>query len=575
MTYETTEMAENQGMTAKTSIETAMETAVGATAEGNGESLVTPSALSGKYRFVRFLGKGTQGRVYEAERLSDGERVAIKVLDIHSIQNWKEYELFWREAKTLQALRIKGVARFYEAMEDLNPEHPCAYLVQQQIHGKPLSDMIGDGVHFGITDVFSFAVQIVEILQQLHHHDPPIIHRDIKPSNLMLEPDGRSYRVYLTDFGAVCNPMLQRGGSTVAGTFGYMPPEQLMGKVGVASDIYALGVTLVELLSGISPANMEIVDLRLAIEKPLANVPYPVVSLLRSMTMPQVADRLCDHGAILEAFRAFARGDFAQEMHLVQKQPLPALHSALGNVDRLGQKDNLSLWLALAEQTPRDIPQCYKHLRPYKEWGPGGKILGGVLFALNPVNFVRRTGDYIVVFGLTVAVLVGIVGFVALLSKWWALWIILPILIIPLLLVRRQFRRMKWDAQSGMIHRLLKHGRKSLATVVDVRFGGQNPEAMNGGLFVVRYAFNPPDDALESDLIHEVSVCNQPLLSHGDTIPILYAIDKDRNGEELVQSIPFPLPVKSLAPLPYCGCSTRKGVIVEDACDNQNDDGVE
>ena len=198
----------------------------------------TPADIADRYTFTRFLGRGTQGSVYAAERKSDGRPVAIKVLQISSIQNWKEYELFWREAKTLQSLDIPGVATFYEAIENLDEDQPHAYLVQQLIHGKTLADNIKSGVRFSIQNVFSLAIQIIDILEKLHHHDPPIIHRDIKPSNILLEPDGKDYKVYLTDFGAVYNPLLQRGGSTIAGTYGYMSPEQLMGSVSPASDIF-------------------------------------------------------------------------------------------------------------------------------------------------------------------------------------------------------------------------------------------------------------------------------------------------------------------------------------------------
>ena len=539
---------ENQEQSAEPSIERTLA-AMSSNDGGNDEGIDTPSALCDKYRFVRFLGKGTQGRVYEAERLSDGEHVAIKVLDIHSIQNWKEYDLFWREAKTLQALHVDGVARFYEAMEDLNSEHPCAYLVQQYIHGRPLSDMLRDGTHFGMTDIFSFAVQIVEILRRIHRHDPPIIHRDIKPSNLMLEPDGASYRVYLTDFGAVCNPMVQRGGSTVAGTFGYMPPEQLMGNVSMASDIYALGVTLVELLSGVSPADMEIADLRLVIEKPLANAPYSVVSLLRRMTMPDVDARLCDHDVLLKRFRAFARGEFSEESKMVPLQEEYA-HD-LTSVDRLGGKENLSLWLALPEQTPRAIPGCYQKLRPYREsvfWNSTFKP--NLVVFLHPLNLFRVPWQYLCA------------------CLWVILCVLLEILFFCTDVVTFLFRagenkelEAQWNREAFYIRELLERGRKSMATVVRVEYMGKNSEARTSPLFKVRYAFNPPDDSLASDLIHEIVVCNEPHLSPGDSLPILYLIENSLLGVESVYSMPFPLPVKTLAELASCYCMTRDGII--------------
>ena len=332
---------------------------------GPGGEAHTPADIADRYTFTRFLGRGTQGSVYAAERKSDSLPVAIKVLQISSIQNWKEYELFWREAKTLQSLDIPGVATFYEAIENLDEDQPHAYLVQQLIHGKTLADTIKSGVRFSIQNVFSLAIQIIDILEKLHHHDPPIIHRDIKPSNILLEPDGKDYKVYLTDFGAVYNPLLQRGGSTIAGTYGYMSPEQLMGSVSPASDIYALGVMLAELLSGISPADMEVTEFRLNIEKPLESVPAPVVSLIRRMTTPNASDRLCDYALLRQSFCAFAQNNYTQNALVDSPRQSPKEYNRqLKKVERIGQKGNLDLWLQLPEQTPREIPAAYKKLKP-------------------------------------------------------------------------------------------------------------------------------------------------------------------------------------------------------------------
>ena len=151
---------------------------------------ITPKDIADKYTFTRLIGEGSQGQVYEAIRNEDKKQVAIKVLNINSIQNWKAYDLFWREVDVLKSLDICGVAEFYEAIEELNPSEPHAYLVQQYIHGKTLSDMIHSGYRFSVQDIFKFAIQLIDILDKLHQHEPPIVHRDLKPSNIILEPSG-------------------------------------------------------------------------------------------------------------------------------------------------------------------------------------------------------------------------------------------------------------------------------------------------------------------------------------------------------------------------------------------------
>ena len=103
---------------------------------------------------------------------------------------------------------------------------------------------------------------------------------------------------------------------------------------------------------------------------------------------------------------------------------------------------------------------------------------------------------------------------------------------------------------------LLQNGRKSLATVRDVQYRSnskkQYPE------FVLRYAFNPPDDSMLGDLIHEIVVPYDPALKPGDVLPILYTVSEDSTE---VMSMPFPFPTKALPELSSCYCKTSSGVI--------------
>ena len=548
----------------------------------------TPDDIADRYTFTRFLGRGTQGSVYAAERKSDGLPVAIKVLQINSIQNWKEYELFWREAETLQSLDVPGVATFYEAIEKLDEDQPHAYLVQQLIRGKTLADTIQSGVRFSIQNVFSLATQIIDILEKLHHHDPPIIHRDIKPSNILLEPNGKDYKVYLTDFGAVYNPLLQRGGSTIAGTYGYMSPEQLMGSVSPASDIYALGVMLAELLSGISPADMEVTEFRLNIEKPLESVPAPVVSLIRRMTTPNASDRLCDYALLRQSFCAFAQNNYTPNTLVDSHQQSPkAYNRQLKKVERIGQKGNLDLWLRLPEKTPREIPKVYKKLNsPYHLLFGLQEAYAALTFFLNPMNIFFNFKKFAwILFCIICLILLFIYFgfFISLICDTFDdlyrhltsgysfgsdLFRLIIFILIPLGFVFEPGKEF-WDFRRELqnfhntellnvpkLKHLLRNGRKSLATVRDVQYRAnskkQYPE------FVLRYAFNPPDDSEPGDLIHEIVVPYDPALKPGDVLPILYTVSKD--GKE-VMSMPFPFPTKALPELSSCYCKTRLGVI--------------
>ena len=103
---------------------------------------------------------------------------------------------------------------------------------------------------------------------------------------------------------------------------------------------------------------------------------------------------------------------------------------------------------------------------------------------------------------------------------------------------------------------LLQNGRKSLATVRDVQYRAKSEKQYPE--FVLRYAFNPPDDSEPGDLIHEIVVPYDPALKPGDVLPILYTVSE---GSTKVMSMPFPFPTKALPDLSSCYCKTRSGVI--------------
>ena len=107
-----------------------------------------------------------------------------------------------------------------------------------------------------------------------------------------------------------------------------------------------------------------------------------------------------------------------------------------------------------------------------------------------------------------------------------------------------------------ILKHLLQNGRKSLATVRDVQYRAKSEKQYPE--FVLRYAFNPPDDSAPDDLIHEIVVPYDPALKPGDVLPILYTVSEDSTE---VMSMPFPFPTKALPELSSCYCKTSNGVI--------------
>jgi len=177
---------------------------------------------------------------------SSGEvaEVAIKELAISRARSLKAVDLFERESRVLGTLSHPGIPAFIEEATVEGPGVVNLYLVQELIAGSPLQLGAGDE-----RDTVRIIAEIADILVYLHSRRPPIIHRDIKPSNVMMRPDGS---IALIDFGSVRHAVVDAamGGSTVAGTFGYMAPEQLRGHATAASDLYSVGALAVALLAG-------------------------------------------------------------------------------------------------------------------------------------------------------------------------------------------------------------------------------------------------------------------------------------------------------------------------------------
>ena len=203
------------------------------------------SLLAGKYQLERILGRGAQGTTFLATG-PDGI-CAVKELQLGRATGGKATELFHREAAVLDQLSHDNIPELYDHFVDGVGVARSLYVVQQFISGTNLEERLNTH-RFTEEEVRGILGQLAEILEYLHSLSPPVIHRDIKPSNLILDDDGQ---LHLVDFGAVRDVMRDSvgGGSTVAGTFGYMAPEQLVGDATPQSDLYALGMTAIRLLT--------------------------------------------------------------------------------------------------------------------------------------------------------------------------------------------------------------------------------------------------------------------------------------------------------------------------------------
>jgi serine/threonine-protein kinase len=220
--------------------------------------------LRDRYRVVQLLGQGGFGATFLAkdESLPGSPFCVIKQLrpaasSTHVMQMARD--LFKREAKTLGKIgnhpQVPRLLDYFEANQEF-------YLVQEYISGSTLQQEVKDSGPFSEAGVKQFLSEILPMMQYIHSQQ--VIHRDIKPANLIRRAEDK--KLVLIDFGAVkdqVNPVRAGASEQTAltsyaiGTPGYAPPEQMAMRPVYASDIYALGVTCIYLLSAKSPKDMD------------------------------------------------------------------------------------------------------------------------------------------------------------------------------------------------------------------------------------------------------------------------------------------------------------------------------
>lgn len=252
--------------------------------------------VNNQYKIISFLGKGGMGKTYLATDINTGEKVALKLLTFSDIDDWKVLELFEREIKTLAALDHPLIPDYLDNFR-IDEEKEIYYvLVQEYIEGKNLLDLVKAGKRFTNSEVEEIFKSLLKTVSYIHGLRPPVIHRDINPKNIILGDNGK---IYLVDFGAVADPGKTGAASTVVGTIGYMPQEQLYGKIKPASDMYALAATIVFILTGKEPLQFELKKMRLDYHNEVS-ISGKKKTILDKMLDPDYNTRLSDAKTILD-----------------------------------------------------------------------------------------------------------------------------------------------------------------------------------------------------------------------------------------------------------------------------------
>lgn len=211
------------------------------------------SVIDGKYEILKEIGRGGMSIVYLAMDKRLNKQWAVK--EIRKKGSGKNDEIvvnsLLAEANMMKKLDHPALPRIVDIIDN----GVTIYVVMDYIEGESLDKILNEYGAQPEERVVGWAKQLCDALSYLHSQKPPIIYRDMKPANVMLKPEGN---IKIIDFGIAREYKEQNlADTTVLGTKGYAPPEQYSGQTDARSDIFALGMTMHHLLTGVDPRSGE------------------------------------------------------------------------------------------------------------------------------------------------------------------------------------------------------------------------------------------------------------------------------------------------------------------------------
>jgi len=213
-----------------------------------------------RYRVARFIARGGMGEVYEVEDWELQARIALKTIAPERASSPRQIARFRQEIQLARKVSHPNVCRVFDfGRHKTSAGHDVLFLTMELLQGENLHNYIEKHGPMSGEQALPIVRQMVSALAAAHHLG--IVHRDFKPGNVILEETPQGPVVKVTDFGLATNPesdeTVSRSLTQVLGTPEYMAPEQLRGQCSNRTDIYALGLTVFQMLTGALPISPE------------------------------------------------------------------------------------------------------------------------------------------------------------------------------------------------------------------------------------------------------------------------------------------------------------------------------
>lgn len=275
--------------------------------------LSTGRLLHLRYRILHVVGQGGMGAVYIAQDTQLGDRlVAVKEMGMSRLAPQEVPQAvtqFKREAHLLASLQHPNLPVIYEYFGEADHR----YLVMSFVPGGTLQSYLDatPGNKLPVHEVVRIGIELCAVLDYLHTHQPQIIFRDLKPLNIMITPKGQ---IYLIDFGIARHFKQEQAKDTAYYySVGYAPPEQYgQSQTSPRSDIYSLGATLYQMLTGHNPASKPFHFPSLQLLNP--TIPVPLAKLITQMLELDEQQRPVSAAAVKEELEKVLKSGRVEEI---------------------------------------------------------------------------------------------------------------------------------------------------------------------------------------------------------------------------------------------------------------------